>query len=285
MGTFAWLRTPTFPEPPVVPLRYPVLLMHGLGALALPWRSSQLHPVAMHLRQHGIRAYAPNVAPYAPVAQRAERWHQHLQTILQETRAPKIHLIAHSMGGLDARYLIVHFERSQHIASLTTIATPHQGSSLAQLILKRPAFLQHRLEHLARRLSHLVLPEEPTGLLEAIAQLTPAYVTEVFNTEVPDPLDIPCFSWAGMAGPGTAVPITPCIAPLAHYIYRHEGLNDGYVSVQSARWGCFLGTLPVDHLRQVGVRIGPGAPFDEKAFFLDLCRRLLAPIEATAFVD
>ncbi len=279
------LRAPAFPEPPVVPLRYPVLLMHGLGALALPWRPSQLHPVAEYLRQYGIRAYAPNVAPYAPVARRAERWRQYLQRILEETRAPKVHLIAHSMGGLDARYLIARLDGYRHVAALITIATPHRGTSLTELVLERPVTVRRWLECLARRLSHLVLPEEPAALLDTVAQLTPAYVTEVFNPEVPDHPDVPCFSWAGMAGPGTDVPITPCIAPLARYIYRREGLNDGYVPIQSARWGRFLGTLRVDHLRQVGVQIGPGARFDEKRFFLDLCRRVLAPIESDAFVD
>ncbi len=279
------LQAPTFPEPPVIPLRYPVLLMHGLGALAQPWRKSQLHPIAEHLRQYGIRAYAPNVAPYAPIAQRAERWRRLLLAVLHETRAPKVHLIAHSMGGLDARYLISRLDGYQHVASLTTIATPHRGTSLAQLVLERPAFMRRWMEHLARHLSHLFLPDEPAALLEAVAQLTPAYVTEVFNPEVPDHPNVPCFSWAGMAGPGTTIPITPCIAPLARYIYRHEGLNDGYVSVRSARWGHFSGTLPVDHLRQVGVHLGPGARFDEKAFFLHLCRQLLHTIEAIAFVD
>lgn len=280
-----WLRTPSFPDLPVVPLRYPVLLMHGLGALVFPWRKSQLHPVATYLRQHGIRAYAPNVAPYAPIAQRAERWCQHLQTILEETRAPKAHLIAHSMGGLDARYLISCLDGYRYVASLTTIATPHQGTTLAQLILERPHVIRRWLDRLARRLSYLLLPDEPAALLEAVAQLTPAYLTDVFNPEVPDCPDIPYFSWAGMAGPGTNVPITPCIAPLARYIYRHEGLNDGYVSVQSARWGHFLGTLPVDHLRQVGVHLGPGARFQEKMFFRYLCFRLCCAIEMSAFVD
>ena len=279
------IRAPAFPEPPVVPLRYPVLLMHGLGALALPWRPSQLHPIAEHLRRHGIRAYAPNVAPYAPVARRAERWRQHLQHVLEETRAPKVHLIAHSMGGLDARYLNARLDGYRHVAALITIATPHRGTSLAELVLARPATVQRWLERLARRLSHLLLPDEPAALLDTVAQLTPAYVTEMFNAEVPDHPDVPCFSWAGIAGPGTDVPITPCIAPQARYIYRCEGLNDGYVSVRSARWGRFLGTLRVDHLRQVGVHIGPGAPFNEKSFFLDLCRRVLVPIESGAFVD
>jgi triacylglycerol lipase len=269
----------------VLLLRYPVVLLHGLGALPLAGRRSHLVPIARFLCRHGIRAYAPVVAPYAPIAQRARFWQQHLQTILEATRASQAHLIAHSMGGLDARYLISCLEGYRYVATLITLSTPHQGSSLAYLLLQRPRISQRLLTQLAHRLSHWVLPEAPAALLETLECLTPAYVTEYFNPQVPNHPDVRYISWAGMAGPGTDVPITPCIAPLARYIYRHEGLNDGYVAVHSARWGRFMGTLPVDHLRQAGIRLGSGAPFDEKAFFLYLCRQLLVPIELSAVVD
>lgn len=47
-----------------------------------------------------------------------------------------IHIIAHSMGGLDSRVLISNNLRglSQRIKSLTTVATPHAGSPIANLL-------------------------------------------------------------------------------------------------------------------------------------------------------
>ncbi len=261
-------------------LRYPVLLLHGLGALPLIGRQGQLEPIARFLCRYGIRAYAPVVAPYAPIAQRAHFWSRHLQALLETTRAPKVHLIAHSMGGLDARYLISCLDGYRHVTALITLSTPHHGSSLAYLLLQRPALTQRLVAQLAHRLSHWVLPEAPAALLEALECLTPAYVTEIFNPQVPNHPDVHYISWAGMAGPSTNVPITPCIAPLARYIYRHEGRNDGYVAVRSARWGRFMGTLPADHLRQIGLHLGPGAPFNAKAFFLYLCQWLHHTLEA-----
>src|SRR5262249_40078789 len=45
----------------------------------------------------------------------------------------KVHLIAHSMGGLDSRYMISRLGMADRILSLTTLGTPHQGTSLADL--------------------------------------------------------------------------------------------------------------------------------------------------------
>jgi triacylglycerol lipase len=53
----------------------------------------------------------------------------------------EIHIIAHSMGGLDSRMLIErnHLGLSGRIKSLTTVATPHFGSPAADLVLgERP---------------------------------------------------------------------------------------------------------------------------------------------------
>jgi triacylglycerol esterase/lipase EstA (alpha/beta hydrolase family) len=59
----------------------------------------------------------------------------------------KFHLIAHSMGGLDSRYLIAQLESagrergdppgsaSNRIASLTTVGSPHRGSPIADMVL------------------------------------------------------------------------------------------------------------------------------------------------------
>ncbi len=32
---------------------------------------------------------------------------------------------------------------------------------------------------------------------------------------------------------------------------KHEGPNDGLVSVKSSQWGTFLGTIDEDHMEQV----------------------------------
>jgi triacylglycerol lipase len=67
----------------------------------------------------------------------------------------KVHIIAHSMGGLDSRFILSP-QNPDHIAeqvtSLTTIGTPHQGSPVADLCYalldgKAPLPTMGALEH------------------------------------------------------------------------------------------------------------------------------------------
>jgi triacylglycerol lipase len=121
-------RLDPFPQPKVVTTRYPVVLLHGFGVLGSIGKSGQQHSLAMNLRKHGVTAYAPNVAPYTTVPARAALWKERLQFILEETGVPRVNIIAHSMGGLDARFMISRLDGYKHVASLTTKSTPHRGS-------------------------------------------------------------------------------------------------------------------------------------------------------------
>ena len=120
-----------FPQPAIIRVNYPIVLMHGFGTVGSIWRNGHMHDLAMQLRSHGVIAYAPNVPPYSPVPERAAIWQQRLEHVLAETGAEKVNIIAHSMGGLDARYLISVNRFHKRVASLTTVATPHHGSSIA----------------------------------------------------------------------------------------------------------------------------------------------------------
>jgi len=45
----------------------------------------------------------------------------------------KVNVIGHSMGGIDARVAIARFGAAERVASLTTVASPHRGTPLADL--------------------------------------------------------------------------------------------------------------------------------------------------------
>jgi triacylglycerol lipase len=60
--------------------------------------------------------------------------------------AGEIHVIAHSMGGLDARCLLAKnlngLAENGRIVSLSTISTPHHGSPVADVLLGQPIGLE-----------------------------------------------------------------------------------------------------------------------------------------------
>lgn len=264
-----------FPQPEVIVTRYPVVLLHGLGIFAAMGRKGQMHDQAMYLRTHGVLSFAPNVVPYNTISVRACAWKKRIDTILEATGKEKVHLVAHSMGGLDARYLISHLEGHKTIETLTTVGTPHQGSSIAARVIEQPDRVRRWIAEVMNWLGETAYTDAPADALAAIAELTPEHLKESFNPSVPDHPSVKYMSYAGQAGKGTSVPINPLLVLYNGRLFEAEGINDGFVSIDSAQWGEFKTVLDADHGSQVGLRRTPGGTFDPNAFYLSIVKELV----------
>ena len=70
---------------------------------------------------------------------------------MEKTKKDKVNLIGHSKGGLESRYVVSKLGMENHISSITTLGTPHQGTHLADIILGKlplPKFATARLVNL-----------------------------------------------------------------------------------------------------------------------------------------
>ena len=263
-----------FPQPPLRPTRYPVVLMHGFGALANARAGGVLHAEALHLRTHGVAAYAPQVNPYDTVAVRAATWRERVEALRAETGAAKVSLVGFSTGGLDARYLAGSLGYADRVAAIVTVATPHRGSALARFVLDQP----ERLSGWAVAFMDFVgraAYDDPPHARQALEELTPEYVAATFDPAHPVPEGVYCASYAARAGKGTDVPVFPPLVVPNRVLHRIAGENDGIVATASARWGEDLGTLDADHARLVGFRTS-NAGFDAGAFYLSIADHLRA---------
>jgi len=269
---FAGLES--FPQPEIIPVRHPIVLMHGFGLLAFLAKGGHLHDEAMYLRMRGVMAFAPNVSPYHTIAERASMWKDRIQTILKATGAEKVNLLAHSMGGLDARYLVSKLGLHTQVATLTTISTPHCGSPLANIVLEQPEKVQDWLKDAANWLGEKAMANSGADFHRAIQALTPSSQHESFNPEVIDHPDVVYRSYAGCVGKGTLHSINPLLRPFNSLVYAKEGVNDGLVSVASAKWGQYEGEIEADHAQQIGIDIMPGNSFSSSEFFADQVRLL-----------
>lgn len=263
-----------FPLPTVIPVRHPVVMMHGFGMLAGIRRGGHLREAAEALRLRGVRAYAPNVAPYNTVAVRSEMWIRRIERILEETRADKVNLIAHSMGGLDARWIISHHGLGDRIASLVTLSTPHRGSSLAEFILGSPDRLRNWLTEVANWMGTQVVDDGDADFRTAVSELTPANIINNFNPSVQDDERVKYWSYAGIAGRGCEHSVNPFLRLFNNYLYDREGPNDGMVSAASARWGEYVGDLPADHAQQIGAVFPGSSGFSHTDFFSSVAELL-----------
>ncbi|VVT58302.1 uncharacterized protein SAPINGB_P006138 [Magnusiomyces paraingens] len=153
------------------------------------------------------------------------------------------------------------------VRSLTTISTPHRGSSFADHLMASP-LSPARVPGLYKLLPSLGFDyafdrnpysksgailqneaqapaDETTG---AFRQLTRAYLTKTFNPNVPDDPSVAYFSYGSAYWPQWWH-MNLFFGPAQKVIYSEEGPNDGLVSVASARWGHYLGTIEnVNHL-------------------------------------
>lgn len=212
--------------------KYPILLCHGLmgfDKIELPTGHSieYFNGVKDVLEERGASVITRSVPPMASIQLRGTNLFESLLAAEDMKKAKTINIIAHSMGGLDARYMISKLlDKSVDlkVASLTTLSTPHRGSPIADLF-------QPVTRHFGEN-------------YRAFAQLTTEYMTENFNKNVLDDPNVAYYSYGAKTKPGFASPFFLS----GEIIQQKEGDNDGMVSVESAKWGEYLGTLDnVDH--------------------------------------
>jgi triacylglycerol lipase len=193
------------------------------------------------------RGYVPILTQVHPTASIQRRAAQLKRAILEqlESLGPRVArdgrmvIVAHSMGGLDARHMIVHLGMDDRVSALVTLSTPHRGSSYADWCLR------HLSRFGAMRLLRTI------GLdVSAVKDLTTERCAE-FNQRTPDVRGVRYYSISA-ARPLRSV--SPLLMPSHVIVKRAEGPNDGLVSVRSARWAEHLGTWAVDHLHVLNYR-------------------------------
>ncbi|KAJ5659032.1 hypothetical protein N7507_005483 [Penicillium longicatenatum] len=261
--------------------KHPVVLAHGLLGfdelrLAGPylpgvqyWRG-----IKEALSAKGIEVITATVPASASIEERAEALSREIEV---GARGKDVNIIAHSMGGLDSRYMISRLRLEKFkVLSLTTIATPHRGSAVADYV-----FDQIGVERLPQIYYALNRLRVETG---AFGQLTRKYMSETFNPNTPNVEDVRYFSYGAAFEPSIWSAFR-----LSHRILREmEGPNDGLVSVASSHWGGekgYKGTLMgVSHLDLInwsnrlkwlaGEVMGQRRNFNAIAFYLDIADML-----------
>ncbi|MDR0315764.1 MAG: hypothetical protein LBH97_02565, partial [Treponema sp.] len=120
-----------------IPLKYPVILVHGIVAHDRGGIINFWGRIPDVLRENGVKVFFGNTDAWGDFESNAGILKTTIDKILEETNSEKINIIAHSKGGLDSRYLIWKYNYGDRVASLTTISTPHHGAEIADLIFQQ----------------------------------------------------------------------------------------------------------------------------------------------------
>lgn len=215
-----------------------VILVPGILGFERIKHLEYFNGVAAHLRSKlpGLHVLAADTVPLGTVEHRSERL---AEQIVGATAAGTLdgsqpfHILAHSMGGLDARRLVAKNLRGlrPQIATITSIGTPHLGSPVASILNRG-----NPLEVLPPLLG---LQGEILDDLRAHANAVHDLSEEAanaFNAECPDQPGIRYFEVAGVGRNGV-FHTSAFFALTFLFVSARGGRNDGVVPFASATRG------------------------------------------------
>jgi triacylglycerol lipase len=221
----------------IASLNAPIVMVHGLlgfdrlgvGNWVI---ADYFRGIPAALRASGNRVLIARLNPIGGIAERAAQLKEQIE---KEYPNEPVHLLSHSMGGLDSRYMITHLGMADRALTLTTLGTPHRGSAVASWGMRRFAPMVEPLLdyfHVQHQAFHDLTVER----------------CKVFNENTPDVRGVRYFSVAGKIQPdwltaNWGVPLS--------ILERTEGGSDGLVSVESARYGESCEVWEADHMSLV----------------------------------
>jgi triacylglycerol lipase len=206
------------------------------------------------LERQGFVVRETDVSFAGSLARRARNFADQFDRVLKDTGAPSVHVIAHSMGGLDARLAMdEHPEIASRTVCLTTIGTPHLGTPSAD----RALTLGGRLAIQGLR-----------GLidLEGFDDLTTT-ACQALNQRLRDREAKNGVRYRAVAAHEDLPRVTPLLAATGLQLGLTAGPNDGIVPKSSQEWVPSIVAsddavkpvervafpIPADHLNEIGV--------------------------------
>lgn len=257
--------------------RYPLLLVHGI--FFRDWKLlNYWGRIPDALQANGATLYYGQQQSSAAVNTSAEELKARILQIVEQTGCEKVNIIAHSKGGLDSRYAISCLGMGQHVASLTTINTPHRGCRFAKRALDNVP--QNIVSLVTKDYNKVftVLGDKQPDFFSGVSELTDARCEEL-NALMPDCGGVlyqsigSCMSTAGSSG----FPLN-----LGYGIINTiDGANDGLVAVGSMPWGEFTMVQPsgkkgISHADMIDLTLKDVNGFDVCELYVQLVSGLKA---------
>lgn len=213
--------------------KYPLLMVHGVFFRDFRYLN-YWGRIPKELIRNGATVYYGQQQSAAAVEDSGKELAARIRQIVEETGCEKVNIIAHSKGGLDSRSAIAHAGMAPFVASLTTINTPHRGCIFAEYLLgKVPEAVRQKIAAAYNAALRKVGDPNP-DFLAAVTDLTGSacLARNEVTPDAPGVVYESVMSYCRKAQHGK-FPLNMTYPIVKHF----DGLNDGLVSVESARWG------------------------------------------------
>ena len=252
--------------------RYPLLLVHGVFFRDFRFLN-YWGRIPEQLKLNGATIFYGNHSSALAVKDSAVELRQRILEIVKETGFDKVNVIAHSKGGLDMREALSDPEIAQHVASLTTINTPHRGCEFADYLLNFFGEKEKNAVATAYNAALKKLGDSEPDFISAVEDLT-ASACEKRNERLHDVPGLFIQSVGSKcANPGGGrFPLNLTY----RFVNRFDGANDGLVGEKSFPWGekfTFLtvtGKRGISHGDVIDLNRENFDDFDVREFFVQL---------------
>lgn len=252
--------------------KYPLLMVHGVFFRDFRY-FNYWGRIPKELETNGARVFYGNHQSAASVTDSGREIADRILQIVKETGCEKVNIIAHSKGGLDARAALQLPGIAEHVASLTTVNTPHRGCEFADYLLTRIPQSQQAAVAKAYNAALKKAGDPNPDFLGAVGDLTAASCLE-FNKRTPDTHDVYYQSIGSRLNRATGgrFPLNFTYA-LAK---RFDGANDGLVGYRSFPWGASYqlltvnGTRGISHGDMIDLNRENLPEFDVREFYVQL---------------
>jgi triacylglycerol lipase len=284
---------------------YPIVLAHGFFGFeefAGVDFATYFFEVKERLAQEGeLEVFTPAVDPFNDSTTRGAQLLAHVESVLASTGKDKVVIIGHSQGGLDAR--VVAHDRPDLVAAVLTVATPHDGSPVADIALgitENPS-ASGIIDDLVNAIGAPLYDQvgDETSVTAALHQFSTPGIA-AFNASYPDAPGVFYASITGrtdshlggqVCAPDADIDLVTGWKmerdPTDPLFWLSEGIldagdepNDGLVRVRDAKRGEFWGCVPADHMDEIGQLFGDdpgfGNAFDHRELFVGLVAELRA---------
>ncbi|HEX9062781.1 MAG TPA: alpha/beta fold hydrolase [Clostridia bacterium] len=217
--------------------KYPIILIHGSGFRDYKYLN-YWGRIPKALEAEGADIYYGGQDSWGAIEHNANIIKNNILNAMLKTGSEKVNLIAHSKGGLEARYMICELGMDQAIASLTTISTPHHGSKTIDIFYNFPASL-YKFVAFFVNFYFKILGDKKPDFYTASRQLS-TYHCEKFNENFPNSRSIHYQSYSSVMKNS----FSDIFMTIPHFVVKLiEGDNDGLVTPNSAKWGDFKGLI------------------------------------------
>ncbi len=261
-------------ETQVCKTKYPLLMLHGVGFRDLKYLN-YWGRIPKELIKNGAEVYYGNQEAWGTIEANGEDIKQKILEIVNSNDADKVNIIAHSKGGLDARYAISKLGADEYVATLTTVSTPHRGSFVMDFTKKLPKRLVAFIGKNINKYFKVIGDKNPD--FETASRQFYTENAVKFNEEVKDSEKVYYQSYATVMSRAHS----DYILFLPFLIGRFKKQeNDGLVSVESAKWGEFKGVLRtttprgISHGDIIDLRRHDYKGFDAREFYVKLVSEL-----------